>query len=50
LTASLGSVTDTLNCNWDCAYANKCAVAFDDLDVDKLKTIAQEAKGLYEGA
>ena len=22
LTASLGSVTDTLNCNWDCAYAN----------------------------
>jgi len=22
LTASLGSVTDTLNCNCDCAYAN----------------------------
>jgi len=22
LTASLGSVTDTLNRNWDCAYAN----------------------------
>ena len=22
LTASLGSVTDTLNYNWDCAYAN----------------------------
>jgi hypothetical protein len=22
LAASLGSVSDTLNCNWDCAYAN----------------------------
>ena len=22
LTVSVGSVTDTLNCNWDCAYVN----------------------------
>jgi hypothetical protein len=35
LTASLGSVTATLNSNWDCAYV-------DDLP-SQLKTIAQEA-------
>jgi len=45
-TASLGSVTDILNYNWDCAYANESPVAVEDLDVDKLRTIAQEAVGL----
>jgi hypothetical protein len=45
-TASLGSVTDTFNNNWDYAYANESTVAVEDLDVDKLGTIAQEAAGL----
>jgi len=27
LIASLGSVTDTINCNWDCAYADEFPVA-----------------------
>jgi hypothetical protein len=37
--ASLGSVTDTLNCNWDCAYANEFPVAVEDPDVlSKLPT------------
>jgi hypothetical protein len=26
-TASPGTVTDNLNCNWDCAYANEFPVA-----------------------
>jgi len=33
LNASLGSVTDTLNCNWDCADANDFPVAVEHLDV-----------------
>jgi len=45
-TASLGSVTDILNYNWDCAYANESPVAVEDLDVDKLRAIAQERLGL----
>ena len=46
---SLGSVTDTLNCNLGCVFANEFAIAVEDLDVDKLRTIAQEAAGFYEG-
>jgi hypothetical protein len=49
-TASLGSVTEPLNCKWDCAYVNEFPIAVEDLDPDKLRTIAQEAIGLYEGA
>jgi len=49
-TASLGSVRDTLTCNWVCAYVNEFPVAVEDLDLNKLRTIAQEAIGLYEGA
>ena len=45
--ASLGSVTDTSNYNWYCAYTNEFPVAVKDLDMDKLRTIAQEAVGLY---
>ena len=47
LTASLGSQTDTFNCNRDSAYANEFPVAAEDLDVDKLKTTAQGAMGPY---
>jgi len=43
-----GSVTDTLNHNWDSAYANEFPFAADDLDVDKLKIIAKEAIVFYE--
>jgi hypothetical protein len=43
LIASLGSVTDTLNCNCDCAYANEFPVAFEDPDMGKQRTITQEA-------
>jgi hypothetical protein len=49
LTASLGSVTDTLNCSCDCAYANEFPTAVEDLDVDKLRTIAQGAIDLMRG-
>jgi len=45
-TASLGSVTDILNYNWDCAYTNESPVVVEDLYVDKLRAIAQEAVGL----
>jgi hypothetical protein len=48
-TALLGSVTDTLNCNWDCIYANKSPVVVENLDVNKMRTTAQEGRGLYEG-
>jgi hypothetical protein len=37
------SVTDTLNYNWDRAYANDLPISVEDPDVRKLKTIAQEA-------
>ena len=51
LTASLGSITDTLNCDCDCACAcaNEFPVAVEDLDVDKLRTFSQEAIGLITG-
>jgi hypothetical protein len=49
LTVSLGSVTDTLNYNWDCAYANELSVAVEDLDVGKLSTITQEVIDLMQG-
>ena len=49
LTACLGSVTDTLDYNRDCAYANEFPVAVEDPDVGKLRTIAQEAIGLMVG-
>ena len=48
-TTSLGSVTDTLNCNWDYAYANEFPVAVEDHDVGKLRTLAEEAIGLIGG-
>jgi hypothetical protein len=48
--ASLGSVTDALNCNWDCAHANEFSVAVEDFDVRKERTVVQDAIGLYEGA
>ena len=44
LTASLRSVTDTLNYNWDCAYADFPS-RLKTPDVCKLRTIAQEAIG-----
>jgi len=50
LTALLGSVTDTLNYNWDCSYTNVFPVMVEDLDMDKMRTIIQEAIGLYEEA
>jgi len=40
-------VTHTFHYNWDCAYANEFPFAVTDLDVEKLRTIAQEALGLY---
>lgn len=49
LTPSLGSITDILNCNCGCAYANEFPVAVEDLDVDKLRTIAQGAVDLMRG-
>jgi len=49
LIASLDSVTDTLNYNWDCAYPNEFPVTVEDLNVDNLRTIAHDAIGLYRG-
>jgi len=43
-------VTDTLNYNWDCAYATEFPATVEDIEVQKLRPIAQEAMGLYEGA
>jgi len=40
-------VTDTLNYNWDCPYT-EFPIVVEDLDVDKMRTIIQEAIGLYE--
>jgi len=45
--ASLDSVTDISHYNWYCAYTNEFPVAVEDLDMDKLRTIAQEAVYLY---
>jgi hypothetical protein len=47
---SLGSVTDTFNCNLGCVFANEFAIAVEDLDTDKLRIIAQEVAGFYEEA
>jgi hypothetical protein len=44
---SLGSITDSLNYNGYCPYASEFPFAVKDIDVDKLRTIAQEAVGLY---
>jgi hypothetical protein len=49
LTTPMGSITDTLICNCDCAYANDFPVAVEDLDVGKLCTLAEEAIGLMRG-
>jgi hypothetical protein len=49
VTASLGSVTETLNYNKYCAYANEFQVTIEDPDVGKLRTIALEAIGLIRG-
>ena len=35
-----------LNCNLGCAYANEFGIT---VVIDKLRTIAQEAVGFYEG-
>jgi len=43
-------VTDTLNYNWDCTSTNEFPVVAEDLDMDKMRTIIQEAIGLYEEA
>ena len=40
---------DTSKYNWDCAYANECPLAVEDLDVGKLKIIAEGAIGLIRG-
>jgi hypothetical protein len=47
LIISLGLVTDTLNYNKDCAYANYFAA--EDFNLGKLRTIAQDAVGLTRG-
>jgi len=47
-TTSLGSVKDTLDCKWICAYAKEFPVSTEGLDVDKLRTSAQETIGLHE--
>jgi hypothetical protein len=47
--ASLGSVTDTLKCNWCCAYGGTFAVVVGELDVGKVRTVANAAIGVYWG-
>ena len=49
VTTSLGSVTDGLHCNWNCAYVNEFPVAVEDPDLSKLRTISQEAIGRMRG-
>ena len=41
---------DTLNCIWDCTYNIEFPVAVEDLDVDRLLTIALETLVLNDGA
>jgi len=48
--ASLGSVTDTLNYNCDCAYVNEFLSRLKTSKVCTLRATAQEAIGLEEGA
>ena len=36
------------NYNWDWAYTNEFLVTIDDLDMDKMRTNAQEARGINE--
>jgi hypothetical protein len=50
LTASLGSVRNTLTCNCDCAYVNEFPAAVEDLDLGKLRAIVQGTIGFYEEA
>jgi len=45
----MGSVTDILNYNRDCAYANELPVAVEDLEVGKLRSTAQDAEGPMRG-
>jgi hypothetical protein len=49
LTALLGSITDNLNCNWDCVYAKEFPLAVEDPDIDKLRAIAQAAIDIMGG-
>jgi len=49
VTGSLDLVTDALNYNYGCAYANEFPVAVEDCDVSKRRTIALEAIGLMMG-
>jgi hypothetical protein len=49
LTTSPGSGTDTLNCNWNCAYVNESPVAIEGLGVDKPRTTARGVALLYGG-
>jgi len=49
LTSFMGSVTDILNYNRDCAYVNELPVAVEDLDVGKLRSSAQETEGRMMG-
>jgi len=50
LTASLGLVTYTLNCDCNSALVNEFQVVVEDLDVDKLWTIPQRGNRPYERA
>jgi hypothetical protein len=49
-TASLGSVTDTLNYKWACAYVNEFPVTVERLELDKMRITAQGAVGFCEEA
>jgi len=49
LTFLMGSVTDILNYNRDCAYANELPVAVEDLEVGKRGSTAQGAEGPLGG-
>jgi hypothetical protein len=42
----MGSGRDLLNYKWNCPCANEFPGAFEDVDVDKQGTYAQEATGL----
>jgi len=41
-------VTDNLKYIWDCTYNIEFPAAVEDLDVNKLRTIAQEVLGFNE--
>ena len=42
-----GVIRKTQTIIWDGAYVNALAIAVEDLNVDKLRTIAQEATGFF---